>query len=221
MTSLASTLAPRVSVPSLLLVEDHEPTAAEIIRITEEAGFRTAGVARDLASARAYLPLHGVDAVLLDLGLPDGDGIDFVLRAREVCTTPILVLSATADPSSALAALRRGAHGFLYKDDLDQRLTTALREVLAGQAPISSAAAGALLAQVRELPAPDLAPKLTKRQTQVLRLLATGAGYAEIARELSIGLNTVRTHVSSVYQALGVENRAEATNFAWRMRLVD
>lgn len=207
--------------PRLLLVEDDQRMADVITAILSASGFDDVVTAHTVASARSRLACGPVDALLVDLGLPDGDGLELVVDQRAGSPTPpILVLTACSEHQRIVAALRSGADGFLFKDDLDVQLGRALHDLLAGKAPLSAGAAKALLLEWRGASASIRGPVLTVRQSEVLTLLATGAGYAEIARELRIGINTVRTHVMSLYEQMGVENRAEAVNLAWRLGLL-
>ena len=132
---------------------------------------------------------------------------------------PILVLTSATSDARVLEALRAGADGYLFKEDLDTGLAVALRDLSRGGMPLSPGAAKAVLAQLRSDRRAD-APTISSRELSVLELLATGASYAEIARMLGVALNTVRTHVRSLYEKMGVENRAEAVNLAWNSGLL-
>lgn len=205
----------------LLLVEDDARTAETIRAILCASGFSTIYVADTVASARPLLADTVLGGLLVDLSLPDGDGLELIesVRARSPAL-PILVITSSASHHRVVTALRAGADGFLFKDDIDLRLGKALCELLSGGAPLSAGAAAALLREYRSQNDFARAPSLTVRQREVLALLATGAGYAEIAHDLRIGINTVRSHVMSLYAEMGVENRAEAVNLAWRFGLL-
>ena len=160
----------------------------------------------------------------MDLGLPDRDGADLIRAARAAAfLRPILVLTSATGDKQILDALRAGADGYLFKDDLDVRLAGALRELATGGTPLSPGAAAAVVRKLREgsgATAGPVIPRLTPKEASVLGLLAGGGGYAEIARELKIEVNTVRTHIRSLYEKLGVENRAEAVNLGWTLGLL-
>jgi DNA-binding NarL/FixJ family response regulator len=219
-----------MSRPRVLVVEDDPRVAALVSAILERGGFVVVQVAGDALSAETAVRNHDPDLLLVDLGLPDRDGVELIRTIRTMSFRwPILVLTSATMPDRVLGALRAGADGYLFKDDLDARLAEALRDLLAGGSALSARAASAVLAELRAEPPRTLtprpggaspAPALTARERAVLEALSTGGSYAEIARELSIEVNTVRTHIRSLYDKCGVENRAEAVDFAWRVGLL-
>jgi DNA-binding NarL/FixJ family response regulator len=220
---------------NILLVEDNAPTAALICTILADADFQGVSVAGTARQAEAAIARQGLDLVLLDLGLPDGDGVTVIEWARaSAFAKPIVVLTGATRDDQVLRALRAGADGYLFKEDLDHALVPGLREIARGGAPLSRGAARAALVALRQqnepasatasAPPPKVAsnqptlpilPSLTKRELQVLESLSFGGGYAEVARDLGVEINTVRTHVRALYGKLGVENRAEAVNLGW------
>jgi DNA-binding NarL/FixJ family response regulator len=163
--------------------------------------------------------------MLVDLGLPDRDGVALIQSVRAAgFGGPIVVLTSATGPERILAAVRAGADGYIFKEDLDANLVPALRHLATGGTPFSRAAARVVLDQLRHgptLPAAGPAlPALTGREREVLQLLSTGASYAEIGRDLGIRVNTVRTYIRSLYEKCGVVNRAEAVNLAWNLGLL-
>lgn len=206
----------------LLLVEDDGRIAEAIRAVLAMAGYTQVAVAGTAATAETEVRRNPPDLVLVDLGLPDRDGAELIraLRAAEY-RRPILVLTSATGDDRVLAALRAGADGYLFKDDVEARLAIALRDLAQGGAPLSPGAARAVLRQLGLGQRNLVIPSLTARETGVLELLATGGGYAEIAGDLGVELNTVRTHVRSIYEKLGVENRAEAVNLAWNLGLLN
>jgi DNA-binding NarL/FixJ family response regulator len=209
----------------VLVVED-DSRMANIIRVVlDEAGFTALEVAHTARNAEARMRTFAPDMLLVDLGLPDKDGAELIRTVR-ACSFQgrILVLTSAIAPERILAALRAGADGYLFKDDLDARLAGSLFELANGESPLSGGAAAVVLRELRFGAGPPshdaAAPVLTAREASVLELLATGFSYAEIARELAVGLNTVRTHIRSLYDKLAVENRAEAVNLGWNVGLL-
>jgi len=205
----------------VLVIEDERQSTQAIVALLDAAGFRSVTVADTARSARARLDELVPDLVLLDLRLPDGNGVDLipVIRAKAP-RTRILVLTVVTTTNCILSALQAGADGYLYKDDLDIRLVHAMQDLLKGGAPLSSGAARVVLDHL-QLDAPGIAaPRLTPKEKAVLELLAIGHGYGDIANDLGVELNTIRTHIRSLYTKLGVENRAEAINVGWRLRLL-
>jgi DNA-binding NarL/FixJ family response regulator len=209
----------------VLLVED-DGRVADIIRlILGDAGFGELEVVHTASRAEMRVKSDRPDLLLVDLGLPDRDGIELIraLRAASV-HQPILVVTTATASDRVMEALRSGADGYLFKEDLSARLIIAVRELYEGGAPLSNGAARALLNELRQrsfTPKNDVAlPALTPKERRVLDMLSDGASYAEIGRGLDIGVNTVRTHIRSLYEKLGVQNGAQAVSLGWSLGLL-
>lgn len=162
---------------------------------------------------------------LVDLGLPDGHGIEVIAALRvRVPEAKALVISVFEDRASVLGALRAGADGYLLKDTPDDQMLAHVRETLAGETPISARAAGHLLsfvrAEQRQPPAAD-APSLSPREKELLQHLARGLARKEVAREMGISHFTVGEYLQSIYRKLSVNSRGEAVYEALRARLID
>lgn len=164
------------------------------------------------------LPLGGGHAevlwqvvVLLDLGLPDCDGIDALIRFRKAFPRlPVVVISATEDAGTVRAAIAQGARGYIPKSSPRPVMEAALRLVVAG---------GTYVPQIALNGAGTADLALTARQREVLRLMAKGLHNRQIARHLAISENTVKHHAQAVFHALGVASRAEALLAAARRGL--
>lgn len=157
--------------------------------------------------------------VLIDLGLPDLDGVSVIQQLlHKHPSLPILVLTAASTPARIIAALNAGARGYLFKEDLGRRLIAAIEETLAGGVPLSWGAAHSLLAWLRTTPPPrESRPSpLTPRETETVKLLARGLTYHEIGEALGISEHTVRSHVRATYEKLGASNKAEAVSISLR-----
>lgn len=183
----------------------------------------TVTFARTVAEAMAQR--GPFDAACVDLELPDGDGTDVVRRLTEGNPElPVIVLTVHRSDSRILAAFRAGARGYLLKEQTGQRLVPALQEALEGGAPMSPAVARKILALVSSLPTPlaerSDEPRLTARETDVLRAFAAGQTYAQTAAELGISINTLRSHVRSCYEKLCVGTRTEAVMSALQLGLL-
>jgi DNA-binding NarL/FixJ family response regulator len=193
----------------LLLVEDDAHTRAGIQQLLESSGYQV----RSSGSGRVALDIfreQTPEIVLLDLGLPDIDGALVVrMMQAENPKVPIIVLSVVTSEARILEALRAGALGYLFKEDVG-RLLPALSEALAGGAPMSPAVARLVLEQLHERPSQPPPTLLTTREREVLERLAGGLSYEQIALALEVALNTVRTHVRSIYRKLDVATRLEA-----------
>ena len=193
----------------LLLVEDDAATRSAIQRVVERAGYEVTAHGTAAAALRAFRS-QPPELVLLDLGLPDMDGVELVRALRDVHDgVPIIVLSVVTSEARILEALRAGALGYLFKDDLG-RLLPALTEALAGGAPMSPSVARLVLEQLRDRPSQPPPALLTVREREVLERLAEGLSYEQIAMTLSVALNTVRTHVRSIYRKLDAPTRLQA-----------
>jgi len=195
-----------------LLLED-VPEASDWLTRAIHASFPDITVVATacLAEARLWMASHSApDLALIDLGLPDGSGVDLIAELnRRSPRTICVVASIFDDDQHVFPALRAGAQGYLLKDQGQEAITALLQGIIAGQPPLSPAVARKLLSHFRV--APELAhPRLTDRETEVLRLIARGLTTAEVARNLNISVNTVPSHIKEIYRKLNVSSRAEA-----------
>lgn len=161
------------------------------------------------------------DAVLVDLGLPDGCGIQLI--ASMAAARPELVLLAFTvrfDDAAIFGALRAGAVGYLLKDASVETIAHALKDAISGGSPMSPGVARRVVRQLQPETACHASIRLTAREQDVLELLCSGASYREMARTLGIAEGTVQTHVKHVYDKLGAGNKAEAVRIALDSRLV-
>lgn len=209
---------------------------------------RTIQSARDLSlvgsysdgkSAIAALEANAPDVLVVDLGLPDIPGAEVVRRARLLGTPPeVVVLTAHGEREMALEALKSGATGYLLKGTPSD-LPAAIRVAAEGGSTIAPAIARYLLDEVRipgegtggKMPLRDIGrgedpletgrQPLTRREREVLALLAKGMTYEDAARQLGIGLGTVQSHVKSLYRKLEVSSKAEAAAEAVRRGLAE
>jgi two-component system nitrate/nitrite response regulator NarL len=209
---------------SVLLIGDHQ-LFAEAMRLgLEENGLIVSDIAADAAGVLEALERSPVDVVLLNLGLPDADGLRTGERIIEKWpATKIIVVTAHEDPQAVQRAIRSGFHGYVTKDASLAQIVESIKAVLGGQIVIprqpAPMAAGARSDEKRE--AELRASQLTARELEVLALLVDGLSSNDIAADLDISLDTVRTHVKNILAKLGVHSRLEAAAFAVRHRLVD
>ncbi|SEG36262.1 two component transcriptional regulator, LuxR family [Bosea lathyri] len=170
-----------------------------------------------LVSARACLAARRFSMVLVDVGLPDGSGIDLVKDCRAAnAAAPVLVITAWRQERVVLAALQAGADGYLLKERDDIEVALSIRSCLVGGAPIDPFVARRILelaapaaASAALLSAPH-APQLTSRETEILGLVAKGLTNREIAEVLALSKLTVEVHVKNIYRKLAVGSRTEA-----------
>lgn len=164
--------------------------------------------------ARAFRP----DVVLMDLLMPGMDGIAATEAIRaELPQVEVIALTSVLEDSSVVSAVRAGAVGYLLKNTEADELRRAIKAAAEGQVHLSPAAAARL---VREVTAPASPGQLTPRETQVLVLLARGRANKEIARELQIGQQTVKTYVSNILSKLGAQSRTQAALYAVQVGMV-
>ena len=158
------------------------------------------------------------DVVLMDLLMPVMDGIAATAAIRqELLEVEVIALTSVLEDSAVYGAMRAGAIGYLLKETEADALCRAIKAAVAGQVQMSPSVMARLL---REVPAPQDPEPLTKRETEVLRELATGKSNKEIAAALFIAEKTARTHVSNILAKLGVTSRTQAVLYAIRTGLV-
>jgi DNA-binding NarL/FixJ family response regulator len=159
------------------------------------------------------------DVVLMDMLMPVMDGVAATQAIRsELPETEVIALTSVLDDDSVVGAVKAGAIGYLLKDTNSEELCRAIKAAAAGQVQLSPQAAARL---VREVRTPDVTPvNLSERETDVLRLIARGKANKEIAADLTIGEKTVKTHVSSILNKLGLQSRTQAALYAAQSGLV-
>lgn len=158
------------------------------------------------------------DVILMDLLMPKMDGITAITAIRrELPDIEVIALTSVLEDASVVRAVKAGATGYLLKDTEADELCRAIKAAAAGQVQLSPQAAARLVREVKIAESPE---NLTERETQVLRLIGHGLSNKEIARDLSIGEKTVKTHVSSILSKLGVLSRTQAALHAVKIGLV-
>ena len=166
------------------------------------------------AEARANLALVQPNVVILDLVLPDTPGNAFIMEIRTLCpASDILVLTAFDDYQRIYDSIAAGAMGYLTKVLRPGELAGAIRQIHAGESPISAGIARKILLAMRGSirSSPEL-EKLSRRELEVLQFIASGYSYLEVATSLNISLETVRTHIRNAYKKLHINNRRDAAN---------
>ena len=190
-------------------------------------------MASDGAEAVRLAEAHHPDVVLMDLRMPDLDGIAATARLREqLPAARVLVLTTYADEDAIVPALRAGARGYLTKDASAEQIEAAIRAVHAGQTHLDPAVQERLVAAVisqPSAPAPDPDQEghkpppdgLTTREAEVLTLLASGLSNAEIAQRLYLSHATVKTHINRIFAKTGARDRAQAVRYAYQHGLTN
>jgi DNA-binding NarL/FixJ family response regulator len=220
---------------SVLLVEDDTPTRAHLGRaIAANPRLSLMGALGTCAEARGELAGKRPDVLLTDLQLPDGSGIELIREARQRHPgTQSMVITVFGDERSVISSLEAGATGYLLKDGTSESIGDAILQLVAGGSPISPPIARHLLRRFQASPTnlpeqarsdePDATaaePALTAREVEILRLIAKGFSFPEIARLLGISAHTVTTHVRHIYGKLEVNSRGEAVYEAVNQGLI-
>ncbi|QEV15582.1 DNA-binding response regulator [Streptomyces fradiae ATCC 10745 = DSM 40063] len=215
-----------------MVVDDHPMWREAVARDLAEAGFDVVATAGDgdqaVRRARATAP----DVLVLDLNLPGRPGVQVCkeLVGGGDLAVRVLVLSASGEHADVLEAVKSGATGYLLKSASTAELLDAVRRTAAGDAVFTPGLAGLVLGEYRRLaaePAPDRgtadpnAPRLTDRETEVLRLVAKGLSYKQIAERLVISHRTVQNHVQNTLGKLQLHNRVELVRYAIEAGLDD
>lgn len=210
-----------MSVRKIVLVED-DRRLGSVVQLLAKGTFDVllAPSGREAQKLLTHDTHDAPEAVLVDLGLPDLDGVDLIRWIRERHPrVPVLVLTVASAEARIFAALRAGACGYLFKEDLGQRLLPAIEEALAGGAPMSRDVALKLVEHVRrgeesaahEPPTSrGPLPVLTPKERAVLERFSQGESYDDVAQSLDISVNTVRTHARALYEKLDVTSKTEA-----------
>jgi DNA-binding NarL/FixJ family response regulator len=201
----------------VLIVDDHPLTREALGSLLAANGFDVAGQAADALEAIELAGRLQPGLIVLDLTMPDMDGLEALPRLRDAAPkAEIVVLTASEDDGNLLAAIRGGAAGYLLKSEPPERIVGFLHGVTRGEVALSGQVARRLLETVREggrgasaVPEP-IAAALSARELEVLLLLDQHLGTEEIAKRLIISEHTVRSHVKSLLAKLGVSSRREA-----------
>jgi DNA-binding NarL/FixJ family response regulator len=208
-------------MPIQVLIADDHSVVRQGLRmfLSSDPELEIVGEARDGAEAVSLARRLHPDVVLMDLLMPVMDGIAATTAIRrEAPDTEVVALTSVLEDAAVVDAVRAGAIGYLLKDTDAHELRRAIKAAAAGQVHLSPQAAARLLSEVRT---PEKASEpLTEREMDVLRLLAQGKTNKEIARELNIAEQTVKTHVSHVLDKLEVPSRTQAALYAIRVGLV-
>lgn len=210
-----------------IVEDDAVPRERYTALITSAADMRLVWSAGRAAEALRLLACAAPQVLLVDLGLPDGSGLQVIAHAkarRPDCE--VMVVSVFGDEQHVVGAIAAGASGYLLKDALADSFLNTIRELRAGGSPISPSIARIILSRARPAstaagPAADAPCDLAEREREILGLVAKGFNFQEIGRLLAISNNTVKTHIYRIYRKLSVHSRGEAVFEAKRLGLLD
>ncbi len=203
----------------VLLADDHKILRQGLRTLLEQE--KEIQVVGEADNGRSSVKLTGElapDVVIMDVAMPDLNGIDATRRITEVePRTRVLALSMHSDGRYVKGMLQAGARGYILKDCAAEELTHAIRTVMAGQIYVSPGVTGAIVNDyVRQLSAVDEPATLTRREREVLQLLAEGGSTANIAAGLHLSVKTIETHRKRIMDKLGLRSIAELTKYAIR-----
>lgn len=203
----------------VMVVDDHPLWRDAVERDLIQAGLDVVAVAANGREALARFPAARPDVIVLDLQIPEPDGIAVTAAvAEQLPGTKVLILSASGEQADVLAAVKAGATGYLVKSASSDELLSAVRRTAAGDPVFTPGLAGLVLGEFQRLddaPTQDPnEPRLTERETEVLKMVAKGLSYRQIAERLVLSHRTVQNHVQSTLGKLQMHNRVELTRYA-------
>jgi DNA-binding NarL/FixJ family response regulator len=205
----------------LLLADDHRMLREALRRSLEDEGVEVVGEAGDGEEAVHLAGQLLPDVVLMDVTMPNINGIEATRRIRELHPeVRVVVLTMHGDPDTQTQAIRAGASGFLGKDCPMEEVLSAVRLAAGGDAVLSRNVAVSMLDEVHRLGHREEDPVVTKREEEVLQLIADGLSTPEVAAALYISVKTVKNHLASIYQKLDSRDRTQAVLRAVRMGII-
>jgi two-component system, NarL family, nitrate/nitrite response regulator NarL len=207
---------------TVVIADDHPLYREGVVRALSASGqVEIVGEAADGRDALAKIQEHRPDVALLDYKLPELDGVAVTNAVvRDQLPTRVLLVSAFTDSGVVYQALETGAAGFVSKEARREQIVDAVLACARGENVVPPDVAAGLVSEIR-LRRQDDRPALTQREHEILRLIAAGKSLPEIAKELYLGLTTVKTHVQHLYEKLGVSDRAAAVASAMRRGLIE
>jgi DNA-binding NarL/FixJ family response regulator len=203
----------------VMVVDDHPMWRDAVERDLQQAGFEVVAVAATGDQALARFPAARPQVVVLDLQIPGPSGVEVTGEVlRHDPSARVLILSASGEQDDVLAAVKAGATGYLVKSASREELLDAVRRVAAGDTVFTPGLAGLVLGEFRRMSGPaqpdDGHPELTERETEVLKLVAKGMSYKQIAERFVLSHRTVQNHVQNTLRKLQMHNRVELTRYA-------
>ena len=205
----------------VMVVDDHPMWRDAVVRDLEAAGLSVVATAADGAEALTRARATRPQVVVLDLQIPPPAGVEVTATlVREDPTVRVLILSASGEQGDVLDAVKAGATGYLVKSASSAELVAAVRRVADGDTVFTPGLAGLVLGEYRRLSeTPQAAadpqlPRLTERETEVLRLVAKGLSYKQIADRLVLSHRTVQNHVQNTLGKLQLHNRVQLVRYA-------
>lgn len=209
----------------VLLADDHQLLRQAIRRTLEDAGIDVIGEACDGVEAIRMVGELDPDITVMDVTMPNMDGLAALAALRErYPDAKVMMLTMHGDPDVVSQAVEHGAVGFLTKDTEMDRLVSAVRDIASGEVLLSRELAAQMLAEFTPMTSGDAAgpadSPLTKREIEILQLVADGRSTTEVAGELFISAKTVKNHLASIYEKLEARDRTQAVLSGVRMGII-
>ena len=207
-----------------ILIADDHPVVREglIAMLSREADFKVVGEAKDGLEAVNKAKELSPDVVLMDLRMPEMDGVEAMRQIRPAMPdVKFIILTTYSDDDYIFSGIEAGARAYLLKDAPREDLFKAIRSVYRGESLIQPVVASKLLDRFSQLSRrTPSGEELSEREVEVLRLMAKGAANKEISAELNIAQSTVKTHITNIFQKLGVNDRTEAVTQALKRGII-
>lgn len=207
-----------------ILIADDHPVVREglFAMLKRQQDFEVVGEARDGVEAVNETKKLSPDVVLMDLRMPELDGVEAIHQIKDAKpNTQIIILTTYSDDEYLFRGIEAGARAYLLKDAPREELFKAIRAVHRGESLIQPVVASKLLDRLSELSRRSPSgEELSERELEVLRLMAKGAANKEIGAQLSISQSTVKTHISSIFQKLGMNDRTGAVTEALKRGII-
>ncbi len=206
---------------TVFLMDDHEVVRQGVRALLESSGeIDVVGEASNAAEALARIPAVLPDVAVLDVRVPDGNGIEVCRDVRSAYGTQCLILTSYSDDEALFEAIMAGASGYVLKQVRGSELISAVKRVAAGESLLDPSITGRVLQRLRE-PAPvdDRLQSLTPQERRILHLISDGMTNRQIAGEMFLAEKTIKNYVSNLLSKLGMQRRTEAAVYATKLEL--